>query len=150
MTPRRDFVPTITSPVILPRDASDEQILGVVRAWCHALAEEDYETAVVMTRHKWPMTPQLMQQSIQGYGDLEPPVGSEVFKVTSLSTATHLPGTEPVHEVHRFHPTVDGFSFGHVWFDLPLNGTWSDLTATFDILAVEEGLVLSLVMIHVM
>lgn len=39
---------------------------------------------------------------------------------------------------------------GHVWFDLPLDGVWSDLTATFDVCKEDGQLVLELVDVHVM
>ena len=39
---------------------------------------------------------------------------------------------------------------GHVWFDLPLNGNWSDLTALLNFRTVDEALVLELDDIHVM
>jgi len=41
-------------------------------------------------------------------------------------------------------------SVGQVWFDLPLNGVWSDLTATFDIKLDGEALYLELDDIHVL
>ncbi len=37
-----------------------------------------------------------------------------------------------------------------MWFDLPVNGEWSDLTATFQILRHGDALVLQLEDIHVM
>lgn len=38
---------------------------------------------------------------------------------------------------------------GKVWYDLPLNGEWSDLTATFNILKSESHIVLELNEIHI-
>jgi hypothetical protein len=40
-------------------------------------------------------------------------------------------------------------SVGEVWFDLPLDGSWSDLTATFDLQERGGALVLVLQEIHV-
>jgi hypothetical protein len=43
-----------------------------------------------------------------------------------------------------------GASVGHAHYDLPLNGTWSDVTASFDIIETEEGLALALDDVHVL
>jgi hypothetical protein len=43
-----------------------------------------------------------------------------------------------------------GASLGHAHYDLPLNGAWSDVTATFDILDTPDGLALALNDVHVM
>lgn len=39
---------------------------------------------------------------------------------------------------------------GYVWFDLPLNGFWSDLTTTLDLRVMNNQLVFELNDIHVM
>ena len=62
--------------------------------------------------------------------------------------ATASGGPSPCWEVDRFDG-ADGV-VGSIRFDLPLDGEWSDLTATFDIVEEEGGLVLRLDDVHVM
>ncbi len=54
-------------------------------------------------------------------------------------------GPVPRHEVDR-----DGADRGFIWFDLPLNGEWSDLTATFWFMPSDDGTVIALDDLHVM
>jgi hypothetical protein len=54
----------------------------------------------------------------------------------------------PCHEVDRYEKAADD-AFAEVWFDLPLNGECSDLTATFAVYPVGDELVLCLQEIHV-
>lgn len=136
----------------LSADASDEEILAAVRRWCDALAAEDYEGAFAMVlAPKW--TADLLERTVAGYGD--PEDTEDQHKVTPLGSARYRPGDEPVnnpwprHEVDR-DTGWDGQEHISVWFDLPLDGYWSDLTATFDVDPLENGLVLVLDMIHVM
>ena len=102
-----------------------------------------------MTKHHYETTPELLKQTIENYGSLEPMWNGEKFKITPLCTATYRPGDEPknnpfpVHDVRWFEAPSDPSLIGHVWFDLPLNGTWSDLTATFDLIAEDGGLCLA-------
>ncbi len=63
--------------------------------------------------------------------------------VTPLDTATG--GPTPRHEVDRFDDAS-----GHIWYDLALNGQWSDVTATFYFDRNGDTLVLTLDDIHVM
>jgi hypothetical protein len=121
-------------------------------------------------------TPELMRTLIQNYGSLESRHNDEVFKITSLEEAKvdppkHMP---PRHEVDRFQDdhsegsvgviaggkTTEIHSsdtarrqttfLGSVWFDLPLNGYWSDLTATLDLRVLNNQVVFELNDIHVM
>ena len=83
---------------------------------------------------------------IVGYGSPEPRDGHD-HRVTS--TALAAGGRTPTHEVERYEARA-GDRVGHVWFDLPLDGEWSDLTATFDIERRAGRLVLVLDDVHVM
>ncbi|MGH6922709.1 MAG: hypothetical protein ACRED5_02970 [Propylenella sp.] len=137
------------APVTLPVDARDEQILDVVRLWCERLAAEEYDAAFRMTSQKSPkMTPDLLKRLIEGYGWIETELGKPVYKVTSI---TEAPGLAR-HEVVRYQETSSSTPnyMGYVWFDLPLNGRWSDLTVTFNILRRGANLFLELDTIHVM
>ncbi|TGQ64232.1 hypothetical protein EN829_020110 [Mesorhizobium sp. M00.F.Ca.ET.186.01.1.1] len=143
---------TKTALVHLARDASDEDILAVVRRWSDTLAVEDYEGALAMVRAPdW--TVDLLQKTIAGYGHPEPT--DRVHKVTPLASARYYPGDEPVnnpwprHEVDR-DTLPNGEPFISVWFDMPFDGYWSDVTATFDVDRDGDMLVLTLEMIHIM
>ena len=143
---------TNTAMVRFAQDASDEDILTVVRRWNDTLAAEDYEGALTMIRAPgW--TADLLQRTIAGYGHPEP--AERVHKVTPLASARYHPGTEPLnnpwprHEVDR-DTLPDGKPFISVWFDMPLDGYWSDVTATFNLDRDGDMLVLALEMIHVM
>ena len=64
-----------------------------------------------------------------------------IHKITDWRTA-EIEDTEPTHNIRR--------EDSEVWFDLPLDGVWSDLTATFDIRELDDCIVLQLEQIHVM
>ncbi|MBT3378971.1 MAG: hypothetical protein HN742_38180 [Lentisphaerae bacterium] len=139
--------------MMLPANATDERMLDLVRDWVDALVKEDYEAAFAMTAHdpyyKW--TPVLMQSVIHGYGLPEPRGDGKVFRVTPMDSAS---GQRPRHEVEYFdepRPVTDTDQsvVGEVWFDLPLNGEWSDLTATFQVRRSTNYTVLVLNEIHV-
>jgi hypothetical protein len=140
--------------VVLRVDATDEEILGVVRRWVELLAAQDYAAAMDLTAHDeyYEWKPDLMRQVIEGYGLPEPhPRGP--FRVTPLAEASG--GRKPRHEVVRWDPPEarpehNAMALGYVEFDLPLNGEWSDLTASFEIQQRSKGLlVLVLHEIHV-
>jgi hypothetical protein len=120
------------------------------------LADEKYVEAYNLTYHdpgnQW--SPAILESVINGYGLLYEP-GEEVFKVTSPNTAI-LDGRSKVYkdidllkEHHtKFHlPDMD--RIGHLRYDLPLNGVWSDLTATFYLLQGDDFWALELDEIHV-
>ena len=139
--------------VLLDLDAPDEVILGAVRAWCEALAAEDYGEAMAMI-HAPSWTIDSFRHCIQTCdGWLEPAVPAH--KVTPLASARYRAGDEPKNNPWPRHVVdrttlPDGSPYISVWFDLPIDGFWSDLTATFDLEQVGEHYVLALDMIHVM
>jgi hypothetical protein len=58
-------------------------------------------------------------------------------------------GPRPRHKVDRYERGAPSGAVAEVWFDLPLNGEWSDLTATFGVHRAGDDLVLCLQEIHV-
>jgi hypothetical protein len=126
----------------LPPDASDSEILDAVRAWADALAAEDYAGALTLVDAGPDWTPELLCTVITNYGSVEPMRDGSTYRVTPLRTAHG--GSAPRHRVDR-----DG---ERTWicFDLPLNGEWSDLTATFDVVRRNDGLSLVLDDVHVL
>jgi len=129
----------------LPAEASDEEILDAVREWVGLLAEERYKEAydfVVNPEHNpWHWSPQLLEKVIRSYGSY---YKQEIYRVTPLAEA--VSNRRPNHDVHRYRDGLDGY----VWFDLPLNGKWSDLTAVLTFRVNNERLVLELESIEVM
>lgn len=142
--------------ITLPANATDKEILEVARKWAAVLARQDYDAAFAMTAHdpyfRW--TPDLIKAVIQGYGLPEPRWDGKIFRVTPIESAVGGPPPPPRHEVKYYeqpHPIseTDQMAVGEVWFDLPLNGEWSDLTVTFKICRSEDRTVLVLNEIHV-
>lgn len=111
----------------LPHNPSDEDILHFVEAWIDDLAGGDYEAAFRRTEHDpyYQWTPDLIRLVVQGYGSSEPYPCGTVFNVTPRARAL---GGPPQRTVDR--SVVRPHSLAEVLYDLPLNGKWSDLTAT--------------------
>jgi len=107
---------------------TDAEIIAVVEAWVDDLAREDYNSAYSRTDHDpyYGWTPSLIRAVVEGYGLPEPHRSGEVFKVTDRNTATGNPHYRTVERIE-----IPDSSLAEVWYDLPLNGEWSDLTATF-------------------
>ncbi len=135
---------------LLPFSPSDDDLLAVAHAWLARLAEGDYDAAFQLTAHDsyFGWTPDLIRRVIEGYGLPEPTRDGVVHRVS----------TRPGHDQAR-HQAVDRWparaaeggatSLGEVRVDVPLDGDWSDLTATFEIRQTEKGVVLVLNEIHV-
>ncbi len=120
--------------IFVPQDASNEQVLTIVRDWLDLLAREDYQAAFAAIgawhiRGEW--TPEYLRDDIKGYRSPEYYPGVEDFTVTEWRMAQ---GGNPdaKQEVRWFLEPPDNFPLvGTVSFDLPLNGRWSDLCADF-------------------
>jgi hypothetical protein len=137
---------------LLPSEAPDDQILGLVEEWIDRLAEERYDDALrlVAARSHW--TPDLLRKVVEGYGLAEPHPSGAAFKVTSPRTARKS-STSPLSQnrrVQRWITPNPANAIGIVEYDLPLNGSWSDLTALFDLKLVGSELALELDDVHVL
>jgi hypothetical protein len=132
----------------LPISASQEEVLEEVNKWVKALCDDDYEQACEFLH--WPEWSQewsveLIRKLITNYGSLEPRRDGQTFRVTDPSLAHG----RARHSVPRF-PEVSDKVVGHVCYDLPLNGEWSQVTATFDLCRVGGKLTFVLEDIHVL
>ena len=110
----------------LPAIATDQDILRVVERWIDDLAEGRYDVAFERTAHDpyYEWTPDLMHAVVRGYG-LPEPHRRGPFEVTDRVSAVG----HPAFEIDRDETPPDVIAF--VSHSLPLNGEWSDLTATF-------------------
>lgn len=121
---------------VLPHHPSDVEVLDVVRAWARLLAEEDYASAFALTEHDpyYLWTPSLIRDVIAGYGSPCDRRGPR-HRVTPIEYASGR--DNPRQTITWFDRSGDERSqqarVGYVEFDLPLDGEWSDLTATFEI-----------------
>jgi hypothetical protein len=138
--------------VILPPDATDANLLAVVRRWVDLLAAGEYPQAQSLlvrdgAERDWP--PALVAELIASY-ELPPGASSgEASRVTTVNTARVF-DVQPRHAVSRWQASGRPGVVGDIHFDLPINGVWSDLTAIFWLRQVPGGLVLELFDIHVL
>ena len=125
---------------------TDAEIVAFVERWIDDLARGDFAAAYARTAHDpyYQWTPELIQTVIAGYGHTAPHPNGTIFRVTSRATAS---GQPHYHTVDR--KAVCPPAFAAVLHDLPLNGKWSDLTATFRIEPSERGSRVVLEEIHV-
>lgn len=112
----------------LPSDPSDEQILAHIDAWVDLLAAGDFASAFALTDHDdyYQWSPELLRQAIAGYGS---PASHPSGKTFSVSPRNSAVGGPPRRVVDRVFVPPGSLAF--VEYDLPLDGAWSDLTATF-------------------
>jgi hypothetical protein len=140
------MAPGQPSPATLPPDASDEAVLELLDAWVDDLARGDYAAAFARTKHDayYGWTPKLMARVIECYGHTEPVADGEHFAVTDRASARGRPHYRQVDREGALPPVV-----GRALCDLPLNGEWSDVTASFRLVRAADGLDVVLEEIHV-
>ncbi|CUR47582.1 hypothetical protein BN2364_3141 [Alloalcanivorax xenomutans] len=121
--------------------------MGVVETWVKYLARGDYAGAYALTDHDpyYGWTPELIRKVIAGYGLPMEHADGVVYRVTSPGDAVGSPGEKSVERVSG-HERLVGF----LYYDLPLNGEWSDLTASFRLESVDDTLNIILEEIHVL
>lgn len=141
-------------PISLNFPASAEEIENFIHTWLDYLAREDYRTAYHMTVHDpyYEWTPELMEKMINGYGFFPEP-NDIIFKVTDWRTATNMDRVRyneiSFFEKAKVRQRAIYSIIGDIWYDLPLNGQWSEVTATFNILRLEDLIYIELNEIHV-
>ena len=134
--------------VVVPRDASDEQLLAIVREWLDVLAREEYDAvfaALGYARSFGEPGAECIRNNINKYRSPEYYPGVDHFVVTDWRTARGG-NPEPLQLIRRYEPNPLGLMVT-VGIDLPLNGRWSDLEADFVLFEnnnVEEGYILVL------
>jgi hypothetical protein len=138
----------------LSLQATNAEILDTVRDWVELLAQERYNEAFQMLYHPendyW--TAELIRTVVANYGSIEPLKGGSTYRVTSLTDRSLTQHPNPYQNVWRYGDNAqrDKNHIGDVHFGLPLNGEWSDLTAIFNIVRLNDTLTLQLDDIHVL
>jgi hypothetical protein len=130
----------------LTATSSNAEILAAVESWVETLALGNYELALRQVEpdsdEDW--TPELLRAVIAGYGLPEPHPSGSTFRVTPPGSAI---GGPPRRTVERID--VPPGALACIEHDLPLNGAWSDLTATFVLRSQSVGAKLLLQEVHV-
>lgn len=129
----------------LPAAPSDTRILDIIDAWIADLARGDYACAHARTAHDayYGWTPALLRAVIEGYGSPEPYADGSVYRVTPAALASGAPQERCVERQDG------GAALAEARHSLPLNGVWSDLTATLRVESTALGARLVLQEIHV-
>ena len=141
---------------LLAPDASDGEILALCRDWVDLVAAGRIAKALnllhVPARYApsqhW--TPASLRKYIENHGSWDPLPDGRRRRVTPIATAVapeDRPGHRPRTDIYRDR---DGSGRGTVELDLPLDGTWSDLTAQFDFGPLDDGVAVALYDLHVL
>ena len=144
--------------VRLPLDCPDANILAVAEEWTNCLAAGDYAGACEMLLHNpaypgrsWVADPNALRAWVVNYGSPEPVPGEPVCLVTPTATATGarwrwLPS---LNRAPEGNPHLYPAFRGRLDWQLPLNGEWSDLVASFDLVEHDGALVFVLAALRV-
>ncbi len=125
----------------LEKTISDDELLAYIDHWVVQLEQENYGAALEMVECDPSWTPDLLREVIKSYGEASP-----TQRATLEAKATDIQQRK---EIDRWDEAPNG-SLGEVWYDLGIDGFTSDLTATFDILGQDDGLILHLNGVQVM
>ena len=130
----------------LPSNATDADLLAAVRTWVDLLAAGEYAQAQALLvrvekERNWP--PARVAEVVAAYKPSPQTRAEGAARVTSVHTA-RVADFLPRHAVSRWGPGCRPGVVGDIHFDLPINGAWSDLMATFLFRRVPGGLALEL------
>lgn len=137
------------------KSSAKTDIDSIIYYWIELLAAENYGQAYALTFHDpyYQWSPTLIESVINGYGTVYEQ-GEKIYKVTwpcplkletkriyrdltffeNFRQSTHQPGLNVA---------------GYLLYSLPLNGEWSDLSVTFNLLKRDDFWALELNEIHV-
>ena len=146
------------STVRLPTSCSDEDILAFARRWTESLVAEEYTEAfemllTVLTHpgKSWVRTPAELTAWVINYGSPDPIPGEPACAVTSIESARGQPWRSLPSLTRRSddEPLRYPGCRGRLDWQLPLDGEWSDLVASFDLIEHEQDLAMVLVSLRV-
>jgi hypothetical protein len=142
--------------VRLPLDCKDQDILDVAREWTERLVAEDYLGAFNMLLYvptfpgkSWVASQEALRAWIINCGTDEPIPGEPSYQVTPIDSAE---GEIPQGYLELDRSETDQRypgCRGRLDWPIPLNGEWSDLKASFDLVARDGELLFVLVALGV-
>lgn len=157
--------------LLLLKNPAATEVFAWCERWLAHLSDGNYLAAhaMIVPDSQWKWTPKLIEELIANYGTLDPDPLGHRYRVTPPETAIgkvyldslRVDPNDPVlnmtGEVHPRFPFAvvwyrkpGGRALGEVHIDYPLDGKWSHLSSTFDVLPWGEGLALDLERIEVM
>lgn len=135
----------------LPIDASEKEIKDIIIEWNELMAQERYAEALELvpydTNHyyndsEW--TPELLKSVVYGYGlagytkeELEKEFGC-IYKITSLNNISNRNEIIQSIEINYDMEWFEENDLAEILYDVPLNGSQSDLTASFILRRVND------------
>jgi hypothetical protein len=133
--------------IALADSRSEAAVRAVIESWIALLVagRTGEALALLVPSERW--TPELLDTVVRHYGFIEPRRDGKTFSVTPIASAVGGGSCFTVEWLSQ--PAPDG-RVGWAQFNLPLNGEWSDVTATFDLLETAGGLCLALDDLHVL
>ena len=122
---------------ILPSDVTDEELIAFIDGWAALLERENYIAAFAYTGHvremRW--SPGLLRRAIKDYGERRP---------DQAVTVHRGPAHHPQRKTVNHWSKVSENGLGDVLYDLNIDGSASNLTAIFDIVEKQDGVLLRL------
>src|ERR1700722_6881892 len=115
---------------IISRNATDKEVLDIIRHWVDVLAAEDYEAVAEELGFlvgSFSSPAECLRAQIKRYASPEYFPGVTDFVVTDWRTARGG-NPKPLSRITWYEPNKIGVRCA-VSFDLPINGKWSDLRA---------------------
>jgi hypothetical protein len=149
---------SVAQSTLLPEGCGDDQAFAFAIEWLNTMAEGNWEAAVTrLLPRGWPVTPAKLENIVCNYGSLywpgdqertyqpSPPYPSESRDHLSYLRPDPYEQTGSVHPempiavYWRKHPFVPDH-LGSLVTWIPLDGSWSDLSAEFELWRVAPGL----------
>lgn len=133
---------------------SEADVIEFANMWTDKLVREDYPAAYEMLHHvaeqpgrSWVSTHDELRKWICNYGSDAPVEGEPPYVVTEISTAS---GSRWDNDLD-LAPARERYvgCVGRVDWWLPLNGEWSDLQASFDLVSLNGKVAFVLVALRV-
>ncbi|MCU6497611.1 hypothetical protein LPN04_07395 [Rugamonas sp. A1-17] len=132
----------------------ESEVIEFAHKWTDKLVAQDYEVAHEMLRYvakhpggSWVHSPNELRDWISNYGSDTPIDDEPTYAVTSISTAAGNRWDNNL-ELKSTNERYSGYVGRLDWW-LPLNGEWSDLQASFDLVKVDDRVAFVLVALRV-
>lgn len=140
----------ITMPILIS-SLKNEDVRAAIHKWVKLLATSSYEEAVgkLTALEQKVFTGEMLKEAIGRYSRRYREATSMEDKKRYLPTITDPDELDAQEESIEIYPVApDGTVI--VEYDLPLDGSWSDLTAIFHLVPKQGGYALSLYDVHVL